>query len=216
MSYSQILKGIGKPKTLSNFNSNYRIVTGSFNQNSDQFGIVKNSQCLSCCVVSICAAELKAPSTWKQDDIDNIVIAGTGLHCCSLDALGVQTNRRGYHLLFDEILKPVQYENFNFDLQSKDGDWYERFIEEVPAHDSAAVVKCKFHLENFMNSSYKYAIIVVNQISIALIKESRLYWLFDSHSRDSVGNLIENGLASGTCYTDVNTLSSYVVNTTSF
>ena len=65
-------------------------------------------------------------------------------------------------------------------------------------------------LNVFLNNSYQYSILILEGYMMALIKKSNVFYLFDSHARDSSGMPDPNGIAVVMKFANILELEQYL------
>ena len=146
-----------------------KVIQGSFHQGSARFGNSSGKQCTCCSLFSIIFSLIKSPGYWTENDLDFIVTEG--------DSLYKKLNTNQYLFIsdlpkevciFDSIVGIIFLEN-TFGLLSG-GEISAGFIfkKPIPTHSNGFLFLMK-------------------ELCVAVTWTKKLYILFDSHSRNSIG-----------------------------
>ena len=154
-----------------------KVIQGSFHQADLRFGYTAGIQCSCNSIISICYAKFRKISLWKYHDLDYILEQGDA----NFKQLGFKEMP-----YTDEFPRELNLENnlcFVKSFVCHDGEF---------VSDDAAI--------NFVSKELLQgncgAIVIINGYSIAIMYQKEKIFVFDSHSRDSCGNIVSNGTST--------------------
>jgi len=172
----------------------HKIVQGTFHQGNSRFGYSAGIQCFCNTLVSLCYTKFRTITTWKTHDLDYILNEGD----FNFKRLGFTESP--FVDQFPKIIKIEGQEcNVNFD-------------DVIDGGFCSNDITINFVTKDLL-SSQSGALIVIKGYSIAIIFNNNEFFIFDSHSRDSVGKIVQNGKSVSMRFTSIKDVKQYVRNT---
>jgi len=146
----------------------HKVVQGSFHQGDAKFGYSSGIQCSCNTLVSICYSKFRSPIFWKFHDLDIFLSEGDS----NFKRLGFRETP-----FVDQFPKGQEcnIEFKVFDGEFSSNDFVINFISDELLFKHAG------------------ALIVISGYSIVVTFYGKEYFVFDSHSRDELGNICLDG-----------------------
>ena len=177
-------------------------VQGSFNQgNILKFGLGAGTQCACNSLYAICWSIIKKVSRWQTNDLDHILTEGDRVYKC--------ITTENYALLCADDLPDV--------IQQGDGIF---IINKLRLETGEATLVNNFpflsSLFNSCNNKGDGFLFFIRNVTLAIIPiydtHSRYYYyyLFDSHSRDERGLVVEDGQSVLLKFRDLLQVEKYI------
>ena len=152
-------------------------VSGSFHQGYfTLFGRTAGKQCSCNALFSICWSIVKKISLWKSQDLDTILYEGDKIYK-SLNA--------DVYLAVDELPTTISFHNSQFNISLLN-------IETRKPKEIKDFLQQMYSCKNDKGDA-SGCLIFIDYSTIALMSLSGNYYLFDSHSRNERGLIIDNG-----------------------
>ncbi|KAK6168644.1 hypothetical protein SNE40_019836 [Patella caerulea] len=168
---------------------NYKYVYGSFHQADVRFGVFSGTQCTGNSLVAVLFSCIKPVHIWNTNDLDKILIAGNELY----SFLQSSSSMHNRYILISELPRSlIVFEKlFNIDIQldsvvglMRNGDSTFEY-NEVSMTLYEALQTCLLQ--------YESCFITFGGNTFVIMKRNEMYYIFDSHSRSSVGLLTADG-----------------------
>ncbi|XP_002733238.1 uncharacterized protein LOC100378309, partial [Saccoglossus kowalevskii] len=160
-------------------------VQGSFHQGDPQFLNNSGRQCVANALVSVIFSNIKDICSWDKYDLDTILRSGNELY----GYLQNSTTINHELLLVTELPQILDIFDTQFTLSI--GEPLFGIIGKV-------AVETDFFMsfDNALNVSlreYNACFVIFGGAAFAVIKKDSIYWVFDSHSRNSKGMVMPDG-----------------------
>ncbi|XP_055685430.1 uncharacterized protein LOC129791330 isoform X1 [Lutzomyia longipalpis] len=175
-------------------------VRGSFSQdNIDLFGgFANNKQSMANSVVAIAYAHVLDPSYWTSTTIDEILCQGNEVY------ISARENTSEIYLISEEIRKDFTIMSKNITLDYAIDDLALDLHGELCGKHEFGNLHVK--LIAFFER-YTHGVITCGDLSVAVLKTSNMFYMFDSHSRGSLGKFVAKDGTSVLCgYSNVSDL----------
>ena len=156
----------------------FKVVQGSFNQGNAMFVETADIQCACIALFAISYSTLKGVNRWDQFDLDIILINGDALYKSLRRQTLLTVEDLPRDLKMDEETvfakhRESKYGIFNWDLQEVHATLLEN-LDQNPESQSTE------------------SIVFIQRMCFAIIPFSSHNYIFDSHSRDNIGQASEN------------------------
>ena len=150
-----------------------KVINGSFHQADLRFGYTAGIQCSCSTIISICYSKFRKLCLWKFHDLDYILNQGDA----NFKQLGFTKSP-----YVDEFPRQLMLENYlcSIDCFMHHGEFVSK--------DTAV----NFVSKELLTSNCG-AILVISGYSVAIIFQQGKFHVFDPHSRDQSGNVVQNG-----------------------
>lgn len=176
---------VGKSNDWHNFKAishNKWILCGTISESSDEFSeINKNHQSTCMSVVALAKARELGIFTWTSEIVDEIIRIGDEFYTVCIKQLQEAEKLKNPDLTLYELGIELKLDRVIVDL------FYEESVIYGKLHGSdGSYISLPHGLELFFKND-DLGIITASGISVAVVKFSDAYFLFDSHSRDEYG-----------------------------
>ena len=186
-----------------------RFVQGSIHQGSLGISVLSASfgtQCTAIALIALVFACFKVDvTTWESQHLDTVVFEGDTLYNSIVQSRydGDATVYLGHQDL------PLEFTAFGARYQQRLGSTFHVAINNRPAVVEAGGHTVIDALEMAFNQS-PWLIGTFGGRSVALFRSNVMFFVFDSHSRNAVGQIDSAGRSILLCYDNVNVLSLYL------
>ena len=155
-----------------------KIVSGNFNQGcSNIFGYSAGKQCSCITLTSVCWTTVRKVTIWKNVDLDFILRKGDKVY------KDVNIDR---YLNVDELPTKILIDNSYFDIFVIR---VEDFLGSSLSEDTDRII----NTDLFFSDNVTGIILFIEGYCVSILKEysnPQVVYAFDSHSRDSEGNIV--------------------------
>ena len=172
-----------------------KLVKASFHQGNGMFGDTAGMQCVCNALFSICWSKMKQLGCWQTADLDYILMKGDELYK-SLDLLR--------YLSFDDLPRQLTVEtvyskinyvgNVTVEINRLNIDFLRRSLVQFKGQSNGIIF-------------------ITNFVAFSLIWDSKAFFIFDSHSRDELGQHAENGTAILMKFSSLRQVQNFLVET---
>ena len=182
---------------------------GSIHQGSLGISVLSASfgtQCTAIALIALVFACFKVDvTTWESQHLDTVVFEGDTLYNSIVQSRydGDATVYLGHQDL------PLEFTAFGARYQQRLGSTFHGAINNRPAVVEAGGHTVIDALEMAFNQS-PWLIGTFGGRSVALFRSNDMFFVFDSHSRNAVGQIDSAGRSILLCYDNVNVLSLYL------
>ena len=182
---------------------------GSIHQGSLGISVLSASfgtQCTAIALIALVFACFKVDvTTWESQHLDTVVFEGDTLYNSIVQSRydGDATVYLGHQDL------PLEFTAFGARYQQRLGSTFHGAINNRPAVVEAGGHTVIDALEMAFNQS-PWVIGTFGGRSVALFRSNDMFFVFDSHSRNAVGQIDSAGRSILLCYDNVNVLSLYL------
>ena len=176
-----------------------KIVSGNFNQACPNiFGYSAGKQCSCITLTSVCWTTVRKITLWKDFDLDFILHKGDKVY------KDVNINR---YLNVDELPTKIVIDNSHFDIfviRAED------FLGSSLLEDTDTII----NTDLFFSDNVTGIILFIEGYCVSILKESnnrQVIYAFDSHSRDSEGNIVPDGSSILIKFSSIKSFWDYIV-----
>ena len=171
-------------------------VQGSFHQGSMKTWYHGGAQCTIMAVTAfLFGAFMLHPCQWERRDVDSILIEGDRLYNNIVDSLF--EGNRGHHLLHSEVPALLAVWGEHFNLQPIH-TWYGAILSTQETNSRDYISAGGVSLQHAFAMSFavsKTVLITVGSYTIGVFASDNGVFVFDSHARDSFGQVDPEGMA---------------------
>ena len=170
-----------------------KIVQGTHHQGDTHYGTTAGIQCLCISSMAVCWSIIKSISRWDSNDLDQILRKGGELFKSlnKFKLLGVEDLPTKMEIYSHSIDIPL--------LENKIG-------EITSSRYLTSIVDIVGNCSNFGNG----ALLIINEYAFGVIWRRNWFFLFDLHSKNSSGNICQNGASVLLKFETLNKLQEYV------
>ena len=176
-----------------------KIVSGNFNQACPNiFGYSAGKQCSCITLTSVCWTTVRKITLWKDFDLDFILHKGDKVY------KDVNINR---YLNVDELPTKIVIDNSHFDIFVICA---EDFLGSSLLEDTDTII----NTDLFFSDNVTGIILFIEGYCVSILKESnnrQVIYAFDSHSRDSEGNIVPDGSSILIKFSSIKSFWDYIV-----
>ena len=155
-------------------------VCADFSQGDRRFGFSAGKQCVAMSLIAIVYNQLQNVSTWNSSSLNTILLNGNSLY------IYISNSIRKDFLLLTEVPEMISLSNNIYTLQYSEPYAGSVFmtVSNEPFMTLEDALK-KIFLASQLD--YTYALLTIGCNTVAILKISEVYKVFDSHSRDPYG-----------------------------
>ena len=165
-----------------------KFVQGTYNQAHPKYGETAGIQCACNALLAACWAKIRKVSLWCRFDLDHVLDLGDALF-----------KRLGLHRYLDASDLPNEL--------TIEGNMCH--VNKFYLHDGEArICNTRFLIDPFRIGNV--ALLFMNHTVTTIFAVGPTYYLFDSHSRDSRGLVVSDGLSVLLKFTSLQQLENYI------
>lgn len=183
------------------------VCRGSFHQSEHEDFHYPGQQCSAIALTALLYTTVKPIDTWRGSDVDHVLIAGDTLHFLQLCHLGRSVNSNDSKLALDELPSNVQCFKFQFSFKTSiTGGTIDK--KEVMSADDLAGLEEIF--ENCQECKAVGVVLRLLEYTIACAHSYSMWYIVDSHARDSTGMIDDQGSSVVLQFPDYLSLLHYI------
>ena len=180
--------------------------SGSFHQASDFIfqGPSAGQQCMASSYVAALQSITWSPQNWHSEDLDELIFKGDSLY------RRLKPNNDGY---IESIELPSEYTLKQVKFSSIEGISYRGFCSNINTDEDNWDFELQDVLQNMVNcNSCDAGIFTCESQSSCIVYDSinHMFYVFDSHSKDSTGETVADGTSTLFSFKDSMSLFSYL------
>ena len=181
-----------------------KVVQGNFNQSNEMFEENAGKQSAAMTLFSICWTKVRRISLWKSFDLDYILHKG--------DAIFKSINVNGT-LHVEDLPEKISFENSHFHIRV-----VKQVDGEKPLDGNIVSIDSFIDIELLASDNIDGVIVFANELCVAIFKNKCSFFIFDSHSHDACGKIVENCIGKSILIelSDVKDVSEYIFATYDF